>query len=78
MRCPVRQIDDATGRSWGWFITARRDAGEHGAPWEYLERNGRMVDARLTPADGADACARKTLPVNPLTGIVRPCEQAND
>src|SRR5947208_17049292 len=37
-------IDDATSWSWGRFV--ERDATPHnmGVLWEYLEKNGRMVD----------------------------------
>jgi len=40
----VRMIDDATSWSWGRFV--ERDATPHnmGVLWEYLEKNGRMVD----------------------------------
>src|SRR5260370_2942141 len=39
-----RMIDDATSWSWGRFV--ERDATPHnmGVLWEYLEKNGRMVD----------------------------------
>jgi transposase len=44
VRYLVRMIDDATSWSWGRFVD--RDATPHnmGVLWEYLERNGRMVD----------------------------------
>ena len=44
MRYLVRMIDDATSWSWGRFV--ERDATPHnmGVLWEYLEKNGRMVD----------------------------------
>jgi transposase len=44
VRYLVRMIDDATSWSWGRFV--ERDATAHnmGVLWEYLERNGRMVD----------------------------------
>jgi hypothetical protein len=40
----VRMMDDATSWSWGRFV--ERDATPHnmGVLWEYLEKNGRMVD----------------------------------
>lgn len=40
----VRMIDDATSWSWGRFV--EHDATPHnmGVLWEYLEKNGRMVD----------------------------------
>jgi hypothetical protein len=44
VRCSARMIDDATSWSWGRFV--ERDATPHnmGVLWEYLEKNGRMVD----------------------------------
>jgi transposase len=44
VRYLVRMIDDATSWSWGRFV--ERDATQHnmGVLWEYLEKNGRMVD----------------------------------
>jgi transposase len=44
VRYLVRLIDDATSWSWGRFV--EHDATPHnmGVLWEYLEKNGRMVD----------------------------------
>jgi transposase len=44
VRYLVRMIDDAASWSWGRFV--ERDATPHnmGVLWEYLEKNGRMVD----------------------------------
>src|SRR5579872_4730305 len=44
VRYLVRMIDDATSWSWGRFV--ERDTTPHnmGVLWEYLEKNGRMVD----------------------------------
>ena len=44
VRYLVRLIDDATSWSWGRFV--ERDTTPHnmGVLWEYLEKNGRMVD----------------------------------
>lgn len=44
VRYLVRMIDDATSWSWGRFV--ERDATPHnmGVLWEYIEKNGRMVD----------------------------------
>lgn len=44
VRYLVRMIDDATSWSWGRFV--ERDATRHNMAvlWEYLEKNGRMVD----------------------------------
>src|SRR6267142_6052645 len=60
VRYLVRMIDDATSWSWGRFV--ERDATPHnmGVLWEYLEKNGRMVDVytdrdsmfRVTPRSG--------------------------
>jgi hypothetical protein len=40
----VRLIDDATSRSWGRFVWRDGTRENMGVLWEYLERNGRMVD----------------------------------
>ena len=40
----VRLIDDATSRSWGRFVWHDGTRENMGVLWEYLERNGRMVD----------------------------------
>lgn len=40
----VRLIDDATSRSWGRFVWRDATRENMGVLWEYLERNGRMVD----------------------------------
>ena len=37
-------IDDATSRSWGRFVQHDGTRENMGVLWEYLERNGRMVD----------------------------------
>lgn len=44
VRYLVRMIDDASSWSWGRFV--ERDSTPHnmGVLWEYLEKNGRMVD----------------------------------
>ena len=49
MRYLVRMIDDATSWSWGRFVD--RDSTPHnmGVLWEYLEKNGRMVDVYTDP-----------------------------
>jgi hypothetical protein len=44
VRYLVRMIDDATSRSWGRFVRADSTRENMGVLWEYLERNGRMVD----------------------------------
>lgn len=40
----VRLIDDATSRSWGRFVQHDGTRENMGVLWEYVERNGRMVD----------------------------------
>jgi hypothetical protein len=44
VRCLVRMIDDATSWSWGRFVERDGTAQNMGVLWEYLEKNGRMVD----------------------------------
>jgi len=44
VRYLVRMIDDATSRSWGRFVSQDGTRQNMGVLWEYLERNGRMVD----------------------------------
>jgi hypothetical protein len=58
VRYLVRMIDDATSRSWGRFV--RRDGTREnmGVLWEYLERNGRMVEV-YTDHDSMFAVARR-------------------
>src|SRR5579862_5170892 len=40
----VRMIDDATSWSWGRFVENDATPQNMGVLWEYLEKNGRMVD----------------------------------
>ena len=40
----VRMIDDATSWSWGRFVERDATPLNTGVLWEYLEKNGRMVD----------------------------------
>jgi hypothetical protein len=40
----VRMIDDATSWSWGRFVDNDATPQNMGVLWEYLEKNGRMVD----------------------------------
>lgn len=40
----VRMIDDATSWSWGRFVDSDATPQNMGVLWEYLEKNGRMVD----------------------------------
>ena len=44
VRYLVRLIDDATSWSWGRFVDSDATPQNMGVLWEYLERNGRMVD----------------------------------
>lgn len=44
VRYLVRLIDDATSRSWGRFVEHDGTRENMGVLWEYLERNGRMLD----------------------------------
>jgi len=44
VRYLVRLIDDATSWSWGRFVESDATPQNMGVLWEYLERNGRMVD----------------------------------
>ena len=44
VRYLVRLIDDATSWSWGRFVERGATPQNMGVLWEYLEKNGRMVD----------------------------------
>src|SRR5271165_5870373 len=44
VRYLVRMIDDATSCSWGRFVEHDATPQNMGVLWEYLERNGRMMD----------------------------------
>ncbi len=44
VRYLVRMIDDATSWSWGRFVESDTTRQNMGVLWEYLEKNGRMVD----------------------------------
>lgn len=44
VRYLVRLIDDATSWSWGRFVEADATPQNMAVLWEYLEKNGRMVD----------------------------------
>ena len=54
----VRLIDDATSRSWGRFVQHDGTRENMGVLWEYLERNGRMVDT-YTDRDSMFMVARR-------------------
>jgi hypothetical protein len=67
VRYLVRLIDDATSRSWGRFVQQDGTRENMGVLWEYLERNGRMVDVytdrhamfMVTPRAGQSAQQRR-------------------
>lgn len=67
VRYLVRLIDDATSRSWGRFVQHDGTRENMGVLWEYLERNGRMVDVytdrhamfMVTPRAGESAQQRQ-------------------
>jgi hypothetical protein len=44
VRYLVRMIDDATSWSWGRFVESDATPQNMGVLWEYLDKNGRMVD----------------------------------
>jgi len=44
VRYLVRMIDDATSWSWGRFVERDATPQNMGVLWEYLEKNGRMMD----------------------------------
>jgi transposase len=44
VRYLVRMIDDATSWSWGRFVESDATPQNMGVLWEYLEKNGRMID----------------------------------
>lgn len=64
VRYLVRMIDDATSWSWGRFVESDTTRHNMGVLWEYLEKNGRMVDVytdrdsmftvRLQPGESAE------------------------
>jgi transposase len=62
-RGPVRylvgMIDDATSWSWGRFVERDGTAQNMGVLWEYLEKNGRMVDV-YTDRDSMFAVAPRS------------------
>jgi len=67
VRYLVRLIDDATSRSWGRFVQHDGTRENMGVLWEYLERNGRMVDVytdraamfMVTPKSNESAAQRQ-------------------
>src|SRR3954447_13257957 len=58
VRYLVRMIDDATSWSWGRFVERDATPQNMGVLWEYLEKNGRMVDV-YTDRDSMFAVPRR-------------------
>jgi transposase len=58
LRYLVRMIDDATSWSWGRFVDSDATPQNMGVLWEYLEKNGRMVDV-YTDRDSMFAVAAR-------------------
>jgi transposase len=58
VRYLVRMMDDATSWSWGRFVDSDATPQNMGVLWEYLEKNGRMVDV-YTDRDSMFAVARR-------------------
>lgn len=58
VRYLVRLIDDATSRSWGRFVPHDGTRENMGVLWEYIEKNGRMVDT-YTDRDSMFTVARR-------------------
>ena len=59
VRYLVRMIDDATSWSWGRFVESDATPQNMGVLWEYLEKNGRMVDV-YTDRDSMFAVAPRS------------------
>jgi transposase len=59
VRYLVRMIDDATSWSWGRFVDRDATPQNMAVLWEYLERNGRMVDV-YTDRDSMFAVPQRT------------------
>jgi transposase len=59
VRYLVRMIDDATSWSWGRFVESDATPQNMGVLWEYLEKNGRMVDV-YTDRDSMFTVAPRT------------------
>jgi transposase len=58
VRYLVRLIDDATSWSWGRFVESDATPFNMAVLWEYIERNGRMVDV-YTDRDSMFTVARR-------------------
>lgn len=59
VRYLVRMIDDATSWSWGRFVESDATPQNMGVLWEYLEKNGRMVEV-YTDRDSMFTVAPRT------------------
>ena len=59
VRYLVRMIDDATSWSWGRFVESDATPFNMAVLWEYLEKNGRMVDV-YTDRDSMFTVPRRT------------------
>src|SRR3984893_15269643 len=58
VRYQVRMIDDATSWSWGRFVESDATPFNMAVLWEYIEKNGRMVDV-YTDRDAMFTVARR-------------------
>jgi hypothetical protein len=68
VRYLVRRIDDATSWSWGRFVERDATPQNMGVLWEYLEKNGRMVDVYT------DRDSMFTVPPRPRQSLKQPDE----
>jgi transposase len=77
VRYLVRLIDDATSWSWGRFVEHDATPFNMAVLWEYLEKNGRMVDvytdrdSMFTPATRARESEQERIAADRLTQIGR-------
>jgi transposase len=77
VRYLVRLIDDATSWSWGRFVEHDATPFNMAVLWEYLEKNGRMVevytdrDSMFTPAPRAGESEPERIAADRLTQIGR-------
>jgi transposase len=77
VRYLVRLIDDATSWSWGRFVERDATPFNMAVLWEYLEKNGRMVDvytdrdSMFTPAPRAGESEPERIAADRLTQIGR-------
>ena len=77
VRYLVRMMDDATSWSWGRFVEQDSTRHNMGVLWEYLEKNGRMVDvytdrdSMFTVAPRAGESAEKQRTTDRVTQLGR-------